>query len=173
MVAAPSYFADLVGQTRVKRIRFGRGGLTGVNVGGDPDISRVFKISACHTISAIVLGFIRLWKWAKAFVGFCHLGERLLFFLNGMPSLLEAATISAASFSAMDLPERLRLHPINHLMDKEIFLSGRISSRDLEVGTTDTAAFTSTPEWVAECFPAQQPFSRSASPLFQGIVGIL
>ena len=59
----------------------------------------------------------------EGFVGFGHL-VNVFFFLMVAPSLLEAATISATSFSAMDLPERLRLYPISHLMDKEIFLSG-------------------------------------------------
>jgi hypothetical protein len=36
------YFADLVDLSRVKQNRLGSGGLTGVNVGNDPDISGLF-----------------------------------------------------------------------------------------------------------------------------------
>ena len=114
------------GSDPCKEDTLGRGGLTGVNVGGDPDISRVFKISACHILYLLLCWDLLGSEVGEGFVGFRPSCERLLF-LNGSAFIIRGGYDLGSQLSAMDLPERLRLYPISHLMDKEIFLSGRIS----------------------------------------------
>ena len=66
------------------------------------------------------------------------------FFLKAPPSPLLAATISLASLSAMERPLRSREKRMSHLMEREIFLSGRTSEGIWKVAPPIRRLLTST-----------------------------
>ena len=119
--------AELVDLLRVEEDALGDGRLPGVDMRDDADVPRLGqRNAACHGLLSSLLVAYHL-KWLKALLASAILwvSSRRL---TAAPSPFMASTSSAASFSLIDLPERLRADCTNQRTPSDMRRSPRIST---------------------------------------------